>query len=152
MINRKVEMNSGNSIVSILGLVLFFVLLYYVAKGFFYILGLLTPAFLIGAAILNWQVFPDYVKWVWKLLNRNPIMGVITAILSVVALPVLSGFLFMKAFFRYRMKKAGNIIQERREAEFVDFEEVEDTSSTPLELPEMEPRKPRSNDYEGLFD
>jgi len=152
MTYRRVDINPFNSITSLLGLILFFVVLYYIAKGFFFILGLITPGLLIGAAILNWQVYPDYLKWLWSLLKSNPIMGIIAAILSVVGLPVVSGFLFFKALFRYRMKKAGNLAEERREQEYVDYEEIEDEPITPLELPEMEKRQRKDNEYDGLFD
>ena len=156
-------MNPFNSITSVIGLVLFFVVAYYVLKGAFFILGLITPALLIGAAILDFKVYPDYAKWVWKTLQSNPILGIIAVIGSVVALPVLSGFLFFKALFRRKLKKMGvdmkqgfpgQSANESAEEDFVDFEIVDEEMHKPLELPEMD--KPRQEskggDYEGLFD
>ncbi len=163
MSSSRVNMNPFNSITSVIGVVLFFVVAYYVLKGAFFILGLITPALLIGAAILDFKVYPDYAKWIWKTLQNNPIMGILAVIGSVVALPVLSGFLFIKALFRRRLKKMGvNMDQgfpgqasnEPKEEDFVDFEIVEEEMNKPLELPQMDKPKPetRGGDYEGLFD
>jgi len=163
MSNPRVNMNPFSNITSVIGLVLFFVIAYYVLKGAFFLLGLITPALLIGAAILDFKVYPDYAKWVWKTLQSNPVMGILAIIGSVVALPVLSGYLFFKALFRRRLKKMGvnmgngfpgQAAQQEPEEDFVDFEIVDEELHKPLELPEMD--KPttqkKSGDYEGLFD
>lgn len=150
-----------NPLTGIIGAILFFALLYFIIKGAFFILGILTPALLIGAALLDWKVFPDYGMWIWKLLKSNPIAGIAAGVLSVVAMPFCAGFLFAKALFKNRIKKMGlNIpgmedLNPNREEEFVDFEIVEDMPEEKLELPSMEKPKQDNSDtgeYEQLFD
>ena len=148
---RKVEFNPFNSIVSILITVGVLVGIYYLVKGFFAILGIITPVLLIAAAFLNWKVFPDYGKWLVKQLKNNLLFGVLACIGTVVFFPVVAGFLCAKAYFRYKTGKMMEAGQQRHEAEFVDFEEVKDMPNRPLKLPEME--KPSETvDYDQLFD
>ena len=150
-----------NPLTSIIGVILFIGLIYFIIKGAFFILGILTPALLIGAAILDWKVFPDYGNWIFKLLKSNPLAGIAVAIISIVAMPFCAAFLFAKALFKNRIKKMGINIpgmedqKTKSEDDFVDFEIVDETIEETLELPEMEkPRqdKPDSGDYEQLFD
>ncbi len=157
---RKAEMNPFNSILSILIVVGVLAGLYFLVKGFFAILGIITPGLLIGAALLNWKVFPDYAKWIWKQLNNNAVLGVIAILFTVVLFPVVAGYLFIKAWMRYKGKKVLDSYREREEKEFVDFEEVANKPSRPLELPRIETnpvRKQGKNsqdtvDYDQLFD
>jgi len=159
-------MNPFNSITSIIGTVLFFVVMYFVVSSFFKLLAFITPALLIGALILNWKVYPDYGQWLWALLQRNPLMGIGAGILTVVAMPVVAGFLFVKALLRNRLGKMQGNFEQRTEGQFTEFEEVDDFPETKLDLPEIPRRtatpennvntrgkfKESSSDYEQLFD
>ncbi|NNE28698.1 MAG: hypothetical protein HKN16_03635 [Saprospiraceae bacterium] len=148
---RRVEMNPLNSIASLVFTVLVLVGLFFLVKGFFTLLGFLTPALLIGAAILNWRVFPDYAKWVWNQLKTNLPVGVISIVLSAIFFPVLAGFLCFKAYMRYKSNKTFSDLEQDRENEFIDYEEVDVEHSEPFELPPLEKTK-ESTEYDGLFE
>jgi len=153
---RKVEINPTNSFFGILITIGVLVGLYFLVKGFFAVLSIITPGLLIGAAILNWRVFPDYAKWIWKQLNSNVILGIIAILFTVFLLPVTAGYLFVKAYFRYKGGKMVKEMNQKREAEFAEFEEIKDDVVKPLELPRIEKRtvdKPQeTTDYDQLFD
>jgi len=153
---KRFEMNPKNSLVGIVIAVAILAGLYFMVKGFFLILNIITPGLLLGAAILNWRVFPDYAKWIWKTLNANPIMGLIAILFTFFLYPVAAGYLFVKALFRYQSGKFIKNREERRESEFVEFEEMDNRPVTPLELPRIEKtrvEKPGNTvDYDQLFD
>lgn len=151
---RRVDMNPFGNIGSLLVTIAVLIGLYYLVTGFFTLLSFITPGLLIGAAILNWRVFPDYASWIWKQLQSNILFGILAVLFTVVALPVVSGFLFFRAYFRYQRGKVSPQFEQRNDDDFIDFEEVEEMPSERLELPEIrETRQERGNsDYEQLFD
>lgn len=140
----------------VIALVLFFVMLYFLAKGLFWILSLVAPILLIATLVIDHKVVLDYGKFIFKLLKDNPLVGILGIVLSVVGFPIVSGFLFFKALARRTINSKLESIKKEREGEFAEYEEVvEDTDF--LELPEVETvqRKPKannSNEYEDLFD
>ena len=149
--NRRIDVNPGNSLGGIILLVLVFVGLYFIAKGIFTLLSWLAPVFLIATIFINYKVLINYGLWVISLLKKNPLMGVGMILLTIFGFPIIAGFLFAKALL-YR--KVGQIKQQHegnKQGELIDYEEIKDEPTQTLELPQMEPRKPR-NDYEQLFD
>ncbi|MEL6866692.1 MAG: hypothetical protein AAFP19_19865 [Bacteroidota bacterium] len=157
---KNIDVNPFNSISSILVLVLVFVGLYFIAKGIFSILTLLAPVLLIGALILDYRVVVNYGKWLVNLLKSNPLMGIGAILLTVFGFPVIAGFLCIKAYLYRKVNKIQKDVEEKRQGEYVDFEEVPDQEApfTTLELPQMEeppkerPRQQQGNDYEQFFD
>ena len=148
---RRVELNPFNSIISILIMLAVLVGLYYVIKGFFTLLGIITPALLIGAAILNWKVFPDYGRWILRLLKENVILGVLAIVFTVALFPIVAGWLFVKSYFRYRRTQVLKQHSAYRESEFVDYEEIIEIPEEPMPLPKTD--KPnKTADYDQLFD
>jgi len=142
----------------IIALVLFFVMLFFVAKGVFWLLSWVAPILLLATIVIDYKVIVDYGKFLLKLLKENPIVGIIGAILTVVGFPVVSGFLFLKAIARKSIKAKMGQFKQEKEEEFVEFEEVVDEEDF-LELPEMQKASrskpkgdPASNEYEDLFD
>ena len=147
----------SNGIVGILFFVLVLVVLYYVAKGIFNILMWLTPVLLIAALIIDYKSVLGFVKWIGGMVNKNPILGIVIAILAVVLYPVTSAFLFFKALASKKIRGFREEMTRRKEGEFVDHEEVS-TRPTRLDLNAPRPARRRADDtteeadYEELFD
>jgi Na+-transporting methylmalonyl-CoA/oxaloacetate decarboxylase gamma subunit len=146
-----------------IGLILFLALAYFMVKGVFTILGFLAPFLLLGAAILDYTVITDFVKFVLKLLKENPLMGLVAILLVIIGFPAVFGFLFFKAYARRKFKNFAEKV-EKEKGRFDEYEEVKSTTKKDEEddfliLPKIE--KPvvntksnsdqKSNDYNDLF-
>jgi hypothetical protein len=159
--------NKGNTFGSfgpLIGLIIFVAVLYFLVKGVFSILSILAPFLLIGAAILDYTVITDFIKFIVKLMKENPIMGLIAIFLGIMGFPVLFGFLFFKAYMRRNFKKIETKVKQEQ-TRFDDYEEVKETNKTNTEDPNdflilpniskpQEVKKESSspkNDYENLF-
>ncbi len=139
-------------------MVLVLVVLFYIARGIYIVLSWATPVMLVAAAILDYKVFVRYGKYVLRLLQERPLWGVLVVLLSVVALPLLSAWLFFRALASYQAARIEKALERRRQGEWAEYEEVEVVeveppsleASRPLKRPE--PRPDDAADYEQLFD
>ncbi len=152
---KEFRLGGGRSpfggITAILFLGLIFVGLYFIAKGIFILLTWTAPFLLIGSLLIDHTVSLDYVKFVIKLLKENPIMGLITILLSVVGFPVLFGYLFFKSILRRKLKNLDSFNKSRSSTTYTEYEEIEEDESF-LELPELKKEMKTDSDYEQLFD
>ncbi|MCB0641214.1 MAG: hypothetical protein KDC44_06220 [Phaeodactylibacter sp.] len=157
MTSRKQFEMKTNTWVGLVALVLIFVAVFFIARGIFNLLAWLSPVLLIATAILDYKVIVNYVKWLVDLVKKNTPLGIGAILLSLIGYPVLFGFLFGRAFLNYRVRQARKSVENEREGEYVDFEELE---TKKLELPPLEPKKPKPepepqpqkrSDYEDLF-
>ncbi len=141
-----------NGIVGFAFMVLIFVAMFFLAKGIFTVLSWVAPVLIIGALLINYKTVLGFIKYMWALLKRNPLGGVLGIILSVIGFPILSGFLFGKAILDRKVKKLSDEYQARREGEFVEYEEVI-RKETELDLPILEKpiRSQDGDEYEDLF-
>lgn len=149
-----------NTWVGLIALILLFVAIYFIATSIFRLLAWLSPLLLLGTVVvdfmsyrLNFQQYTvvKYVKWLADLTKRNTPLGIGAIILTIIGYPVVFGLLFGKALLNRRVKQAQDQVQQRREGEFVDFEELE---SRRLELPRQEREEPEPQkraDYDDLF-
>jgi hypothetical protein len=139
----------------LIGLIIFITLLYFMVKGVFTILGFLAPFLLVGAAILDYTVITDYLKFVLKLLKENPLMGLVAILLSVVGFPAVSGFLFFKAYARRKFKNFAKDADRERNT-YSDYEEVKTTTKQEeddfLVLPKIEKPVEIKKDNSGQKD
>ncbi|MEO0776858.1 MAG: hypothetical protein AAFW73_20305 [Bacteroidota bacterium] len=160
---RRTDINPFNSIRSILFLVLFFVALFFVARGIFTLLSWVAPVLLILTLVLDYKTIIDYGKWLGRLIRKDLLMGVGAIILTVVGFPVIAGFLFFKALIRRKVGQVKKDMEERAAGQYIEFEEVESTTYEPLELPPLdtpqaepepqpETRRSTKNDYDDLFE
>lgn len=142
--------NPFGGLIGLLGLALFFVAMYFIAKGIFTVLAWASPVLLIGAAIMDYTVITDFGKFLMKLIKDNPVMGIITLVLSVVGYPILFGYLFFKALMRRQVNK---IMKEaNKEPEYDKYEEVTEEAEDFLELPQIEKQsKKTTSEYDDLF-
>ena len=135
-------------------MVLIFVGLFFVAKGIFTILAWLAPILLVATALIDYKIILNYGKWLLSLLQKNLLLGVGGILLTVFGFPIIAGFLFVKALLYRKVKKMNQDYKEEVSGEFLEYEEVQDDVSSPLELPTFEKeerREKKSNDYEQLF-
>ena len=79
----------GCLIFGILGLVA----AYYILKGFFIVLYWAAPALFVLALIINWRAVTDTLKDWFKTLESNPVSGLLTAAIAVLAFPVFALYL-----------------------------------------------------------
>ncbi|HMP30579.1 MAG TPA: hypothetical protein PKD85_13320 [Saprospiraceae bacterium] len=133
-------------------LAIFLIALFYIAKGIFTILYYASPVLLILAAIFDYTVITDYGKFILNLFKRNILYGLIATVLTVFAFPVVSGFLFFRAYARKSMKS----YQKAQEPRFDDYEEVQsdDISNEFIDLKRLEQNKVSKDiggEYDNLF-
>ena len=150
---RKVDVNPFNSITSILFLVFAFVALYWLATGIFKILTVAAPFLLIATLIIDYTVVLNYGKWLWNLLQKNPLMGIGGILLTFFGFPIIAGFLLGKALLYRKVGKIKDELDIKQNGEFADYEEVDDGPQIRMELPEIKKTKPPKDDqYDQFFD
>lgn len=146
-IERIIKVSKVNPLLLLLGVALFFVTLFWIAKGIFTLLSWVFPAFLIGAVILNYRVVLGYLKWLLSSLRRNPVFGIVAIVLSVIGIPFVSVFLFMRALATRGMRD--DTSHTSVPGEYISYEEVDDDV---LDLPEVRSRQEgRDNEYNDVF-
>lgn len=144
--------------------VLFLVGMFYLARFVFNILYYLSPVLLIITLFIDHKVVVNYGKWIMQMMGKNPLLGVALTLMTIVAFPVVSLFLFGKAMLKKKVKEMTSQFGEQmqtEEAEYTDYTEYEEV--TPVDEPLVElppppirekPKQRRSgrNEYEDLFD
>lgn len=139
----------GQILISALVMVGFFIALFWIARGLFTILTYAAPFLLIGALIINYKVVTGYAKWLWTTLNRDPLMGLIYAVLSFIGFPILSAYLLFKAI---AVNRIGTFQDEVNQS----IGHGERTVDAEYEILEDEPLEMNRPDdvrrYEELFD
>lgn len=136
----------------IIVLILLFAGLYFLFKGIFWLFTVLAPILFILTIILNFRVVLNFIEFVIARFKTNILVGILFVILTIIFYPLVTGYLFFKAFgswyLKYKMKK---IAKER----YVEYEDLEDPYPDDfLELPNHTDEKPKpkaSNDYDQLF-
>ena len=128
-------------------------LLFMLARGIFTILSWIAPVLLLITLIIDHKVVVNYGKWILRQFQAggNWMVGVGAGIFTVIAFPLVSLFLFGKAFLTKKITEAIPGAQKPAEPEYTDYEVIDDG---PLELPELDPetqKKIDQNDYKDLF-
>lgn len=144
----------------IIALVVFLFLLSFVVKGIFTILSWVAPLLLIITLIMDHKVVVDYGKFILRLIKENPLVGILGAILTFFGFPAVVGFLFFKALAKRTIKSKIQDIEQKRQGDYTDYEEVTEDDEDFLELPSIEKsksttnrgRSTSTNEYEDLFD
>jgi ABC-type multidrug transport system fused ATPase/permease subunit len=160
MSRRREYQFNGNSWTGIIVFVLAFLALFFIANSIFRILSFIAPLLLIAAAIIDYKVIVNFVKWLIGLVKDNIWMGLGAILLTIVGYPVVFAFLLGKALLNRRIKKVNEELKNQRDGEFIEYEEVESRPNI-LELPELkkqkepqkqkEPRK-KEGDYDQFFE
>jgi len=163
MTQKRIDINPFNAIGAILVAILIFWGLSFAFSIIFKALAFIAPFLLIAAAVIDYTVITDFVKWIFKMLKENPLMGIAGIMLTIFGFPIISGFLFGKAYLRKKVRKIASQYDDETKGELVDYEEVEDVEEDfeRLELPPKQKAEPirqrrveesSSDDYEQLFD
>lgn len=141
--------------------VLFLVGMFYLARFVFNILYYLSPVLLIITLFIDHKVVVNYGKWIMQMMGRNPLFGVGLVLMTIVAFPVVSLFLFGKAMLKKKVKEMSQQFEQRTQGETVEYTEYEEVTPMDEPLIELPPppvreRRKQSrngrNEYEDLFD
>lgn len=127
--------------------------LFYLAKGIFTLLYWASPLLIIGALLMNYRTVVGFLKFLWSLIRRNPLGGILLTILAAVAFPVTCGFLFVKSIFDRKVRRVQNEMREHREGELIDYEVIEEEEGKILDLDTPPPSEQKDrNTYDDFFD
>ncbi|MCB0521599.1 MAG: hypothetical protein H6577_07960 [Lewinellaceae bacterium] len=145
-----------NSVFGLLLLIAFFVGLFFILKGVFWILSWIAPVLLVAAFIIDKSVIINYGKWIAKTLKENPLLGIAAIVFTVVGYMVVFPYLFAKALFKKKVKDVQQQYEREQQGELVDFEEIESKPNRKetLELPQFEKqaKQEKRSEYDQLFD
>lgn len=149
--------------------ILFLVAAYYILKGMFILLWWAAPALFVLSLIINWRAVADTGKDFLRLLERNPLGGLLLGALAVVGFPVLALYLFVRAIGYNKPQPFGSATGnagQLAEDEFVEFEELEsrqkgepapapeepfDLEAPPAPEPPAEAPPKEDNTYDQFF-
>ena len=153
---KSYEINSQNTILAIIAMLVGMVVLFWVAKSIFTLLAFIAPVLLVITLFINHRIVLNYGKWVLNLLKTNTLMGVVATLLTIIGFPVVSFLLFGRALLQRKVNKMAGGMFEGDKEEYADYQEVPDEVVV-LELPPLEPEPERrveteDTDYEELFD
>lgn len=109
--------------------------LFYIARGIFTILAWAAPVLIIATLILRHQVILSYGRMLINLTRRNPLMGIVAIVLTIVGFPVVAFALFGKALLDRKLIKLGSQQRTGYQDEYTDYEVLDEE---PLDLPNME--------------
>ncbi|MEM1324459.1 MAG: hypothetical protein AAGI23_00815 [Bacteroidota bacterium] len=147
------KINTGSIIIGAVVMIVAFVLLLSLAQLTYKLLTFIAVPLLIATAIIDHKVILGYVNWIVSIGKRNIILGVVTAVLSLVLYPLTISILFGRAFLTWRFKKA---MEEREEeimsqqpqlGEYIDYEEMPKPRQRIKEK-----RVENNNEYDQFFD
>ena len=133
-------------------------LLFRLVGLFFKILWWAAPVIFIASLIIDHRVFLGYLKSIQNLFKRNWIYGLVAAVLSFVAFPLVAAYCLGMALFRKKVDRVRAEHDERVNGQWTDYEDVT-TEEMDLELPpppEPLPREERKkkdggSEYDELF-
>ncbi|MFQ5447833.1 MAG: hypothetical protein ACE5FF_12970 [Saprospiraceae bacterium] len=150
---RKTAQFRIDSIAGMLLMVAFFIGIFFLLRGLFWVLSWVAPVLLLAAFIIDRSVVINYGKWLIKTVKNNPLLGIAAIVLTAIGYTVVFPFLFVKAVFKKKIKSAAQQYEREQQGEFVDFEELDSASSqeNPIELPPLE-KKEQRGEYDQLFD
>lgn len=136
-----------NGIMGLIVVILFFVALFFIARGIFTLLAWASPVLIIAALIINYKTVVGYLKFLWDLLRRKPLMGIVGIILTAVGFPIVCGFLFGKAILDRRMSTFKAEIKRKREGELIDYEDVSETPAPQKEVLVLKTPPPKHTQF-----
>lgn len=146
---QQFQIRSGG-IMGFVMLIAFLVLLFVIARSIFKILAWASPILIILAVIIRYRTVLDFLKYLWLLLRRNPLMGVLAIILCIVGFPVVSAFLFGKAILDRRIDRYTEAVRKHHEGELTEYVDVTHLNEETLDL-EAPPSTVPRNTYDDLF-
>lgn len=124
--------------------------LYWLAKGVFTILTWAFPIVVIATAVINYRVLLGYGRWVIDNFKRSPVIGIVIAVLTVMAYPFVGLFLLYRAISS-KSKPEESTHGESVQGDYIKYEDVEQGEDF-LDLSDIEKSAPEiKNRYDELF-
>ncbi len=150
----------GSSLRWLLPLAAFFVMIYatiYVLANFtdivFYGVLLLTAAALIATLVIDRNVITGYLAYMWRMIKRTPIFGILFTIITVIGLPVVSLVLLGQALLTRKLKAfLGKNDSAITKQEFSSYDLVEDEPPITIQAQQAEAELLEDDRYDAYFD
>jgi len=107
---------------------------------------------------MDYKIVVNYIKWIFSMMGKNPLLGVGLVLLTIVGHPIVSLFLFGKAMLKKKVKEMTQQFEEKTQGEYTEYEEVKTEDAEWVELPpppvKAKPKQMRGgkNEYEDLFE
>ncbi len=109
----NVRPSLGSAIVGLLVFAVFVYILFKVAAFALKALALLGPVLLIAAFFVDRPTVMGYLRWIGGSLRTRPGFGIGLLLISLLAYPLVCGYLFAKALIRRRVGRALDDLRER---------------------------------------
>lgn len=125
--------------------------LYWVAKGAYALLSVAFPFIIVATAFINHRVILGYFSWIKGLLKSNLAFGIVAIFMSVLAHPIVGGYLLFKAWRSRNANRAEDPYEAERKGDYINYEEVEEIDDF-LDLTDVKKKKEEINKkYEDLL-
>ncbi len=159
MLNRKSSRSSNpiNAIAGLLVTVFVLIGLFYLAKFVFTILWWVSPIMFIASLIIDHTVFINFLKWIRKVFQRSPLLGIGIPVLSIIAFPLFALYLLLRAVLRKKAREIEEKVIRHREGEAADYEELDshtlDLPPRRTDTPRPQPRiRKEGEEYDDFFE
>ncbi len=140
---------------SIIALVLFCLLTYFIIKGLWSFASWAMPVLAIATLLIDYTVYVKYGNFLINNFKKHPITGIAWILLTLAGFPLVILFLFGKSlvtrFVKKKIKEAKMEHERRPENQYLDYEEVRDEEPTIIELPPIKEKRKEDNHYDDFF-
>ena len=106
----------GSALVGLLVFVAFLWLTFRLAAVAFKLLWYAGPVLLVAAFFIDRDTVLGFFRWLGGAFRQNPLVGLLYAVLAVVAYPLVCGWLFAKALLKRTIRRKVGDLQERMQA------------------------------------
>lgn len=128
MVYYRSSNNPFNFFQVIIGLIVFFTLLYigfYIAKSVLIGLAFVAPVLLIAAMVLNIKTIRNFGKYLVQITRVKPLFGFSLILLSIIAFPVTCLILFLRSRSQWVKRKKANDEATSDGSEYIDYIELD---------------------------
>ena len=148
---KSYNLGRTNPLMFLVVFVFALIAIYWLAKGVFTILTWAFPVVLIATAVINYRVLFGYGRWVIDNIKRSPVIGIVIAVLTVMAYPFVGLFLLYRAISSKSKPEQQTNGGKSSAGDYIKYEEVEQDEDF-LDLSELEESKKEiKNRYDELF-
>lgn len=138
------------SILSVILMICFFIGLYFIAYGIFWLLYRVTPFFLIPILIIDRQSLVGYIQWLGNLLQRKFLSGLVAITLSILLYPIVLSVILLKAIVNRKVRKIEEAyLNQDRKNNYTPFVELESRKKDPKGTGNL--TADSGNEYDQIF-
>ena len=129
--------NRQNGWYGLILMVVVLIILFFLVTSLFKILYYLSPLLLVLTLIFDYKVVVKYGRMILRFFKKNWLYGLLLAILTVLAFPLVTGGLFVNALMNWRLRRAQKKfgMQEEENRKYSDYELIEEEG---LDLEELQ--------------